>query len=277
MLALLPEEYLKSARMHVLSKTEIENPIQDLLPLWVMSFPKSSGRRNACSCSLQELWMDRGKRNPSPSSPLSHHHPKLSLWVERSFWNRHTHTYTHKRFPSDLPASSCPSFLGSWSCWDTGVGEIPSPLCSPETKWIKWTRFWRSLRSHRGEGRDGERSWGWRRKGRARNSVTQVVCATCTSVPLVRKQECSYSPWDNVPVWYPLLVCDRRASYSQPLPLCFLWKILVGEVQGTETPGSSFINLPLLVWVAFCTFVKWGEKGIFFLEEWCSWKHRENV
>lgn len=197
-------------------------------PCELWAFPSHQGEEMPALVLCKSCGWTEAKEIPLPPPPPSHHHPRLSLWVERSFWNRYTHT--HKRFPSDLHASSCPSSLGSWSCWDSGVGEILSPLCSPETKWIKWTRFWSFLRSHRGEGRDGERSWGWRRKGRARNSVTQVVCATCTSVPLVRKQECSFSPWDNVPVWYPLLVCDRRASYSQPLLLCFLWKILVGEV-----------------------------------------------
>lgn len=221
MLALLPEEHLKSARMHVLSKTEIENPVQDLLPQWVMSFPKWWRRRNACSCCLQELWMDRGKRNPSFSfPPPAATQNSLFGWKEAFDTETRMHTHTSAFVPpSDLPASSCPSFPGSWS-WDTGVGEIPSPVCSRETKWIKWIRFWRSLRSHRGGGRDGERSWGWRRKGRAGNSVTWVVCAACTSVPVVRKQECSCSPGDTVPFWYPLLTW-RGASYSQPLLSCF--------------------------------------------------------
>lgn len=142
----------------------------------------------------------------------------------------HTHTSAFMP-PSDLPASSCPSFPGSWSCWDTEVGENPSPLCGCETKWIKWTRSWRSLRSHRGGGRDGERSWGWRRKGRAGNSVTQVVCVACTSVLAVRKQECSCSPRDRVPVWYPLLMWQE--SFLQPATAVGLfksWKILEGEV-----------------------------------------------
>lgn len=179
----------------------------------------------------------------------------------------HTHTSAFVP-PSDLPASCCPSFLGSWSCWDTGVGEILFPLCSCETKWIKWTRFWRSLRSHREGGRDGERSWGWRRKGRAGNSVTRVICAACTSVVLVvRKQECSCSPRDNVPVCYPLLTWQE--SFLQPATAVVLfkgWKILVGEAvrAGNWDSWVSFINLPLLARVAFCTSEEWGEPGSLF-------------
>lgn len=147
-------------------------------------------REKKCLLQLSVRAVDgqRQKKSLSLLLPLPSPPKTLSLGGKKLL--RHAHT--HKRFPSDLPASSYSSFLGSWSCWDTEVGEILSPLCSCETKWTKWTRFWRSLRSHQGERRDGERSWGWRRKGRARNSVTQVVCATCTSVPLVRKQECSW-------------------------------------------------------------------------------------
>lgn len=191
---------------------ELSQVVREKKCLLLLSVRAVDGQRQKKSLSLLP---------PLPSPPKT-----LSLGGKKLF----KHTHTHKLFPSDLPASSCPCFLGSWSCWDTGAGEIPSPLCSLEPKWIKWTRCWRSLRSHRGEGRDGERSWEWRRKGRARNSVTQVVCATCTSVLLVRKQECSCSPWDNVPVWYPLLMHDRRASYSHTLLFCILWKLLVGEV-----------------------------------------------
>lgn len=196
-------------------------------PCELCAFPSHQGEEMPALVACKSWGWTEAKEIPlpPPPSPITTQN-SLFGWKEAF----ETHTHTHKRFPSDLPASSCPSFLGSWSCWDTRAGEIPSPLCSLETKWIKWTRFWRSLRSHRGEGRDGERSWGWRRKGRARNCVTQVVCATCTSVLLVRRQEHSCSPWDNVPVWDPLLACDRRTSYSQTLLFCSLWKILVGEV-----------------------------------------------
>lgn len=270
MLTLLPEEHLKSARMHVLLKTEIENPIQDLLPLWVTSFPKSSGRRNACSCCLQELWMDRGKRNPSLSFPLPAT-TQNSIFGWKEAFDTETRMHTHTRVLSCLPVTclllAVPPSRGAGAAETTGAGEIPSPFCGWETKWIKWTRFWRSLRSHRGGGRDGERNWGWRRKGRAGNSVTRLVCAVCTSVPVVRKRERSCSPGDNVPVWYPLLTWQE--SFLQPATAVMHfkgWKMLVGEAvrAGNWDSWVSFINLLLLARVAFCTSVEWGSRELSF-------------
>lgn len=135
-------------------------------PCELRAFPSHQGEEMPALVVCKSCGWTEAKEIPLPPPPSP-------ITTQNSLfgWKEALETHTHKRFPSDLPASCCPSFLGSWS-WDTGVGEIPSPLCSPETKWIKWTRFWRSLRSHRGEGRDGQRSWGWRRKGRARNSVT---------------------------------------------------------------------------------------------------------
>lgn len=238
-------------------------------PCELWAFPSHQGEEMPALAVCKSCGWTEAKEillSPSPFLPP----PKtLSLGGKKLLTQRHA--CTHTRVLSCLPVTclllAVPPSRGAGAAETTGAGEIPSPFCGWETKWIKWTRFWRSLRSHRGGGRDGERNWGWRRKGRAGNSVTRLVCAVCTSVPVVRKRERSCSPGDNVPVWYPLLTWQE--SFLQPATAVMHfkgWKMLVGEAvrAGNWDSWVSFINLLLLARVAFCTSVEWGSRELSF-------------
>ena len=86
---------------------------------------------------------------PPPPKTLSSGRKKL---LTQALMHTHTSVFMP---PSDLPASSCPSFPGSWSCWDTGVGEILYPLCD----WDQMNKVNKALKILKKSSRRRRKRW----------------------------------------------------------------------------------------------------------------------